>query len=117
MDVQLCVATPVGSIYQTEVVVRNCYIILQDRVLPADLVLLEIQGYDVILGMDWLAKHKATIDYERKLLTLVTPDGEKLEYKGTNPKQAILIISTTRASKMLKKGCPAYLCAVEVVET
>jgi len=49
----------------------------------------------VILGMDWLAKYKATIDCGRKLVTLVTSKGEKLEYKGTNHKQAIPIISAT----------------------
>ena len=50
--------------------------------------LLEIQGYDVILGMDWLAKHKATIDCEQKLLTLITLEGGKLVHRLTNPKQA-----------------------------
>ena len=64
MDVQLCVATIVGSIYQTEVVVINCLMTIHDRVFHADLVLLEIQGCDVILGMDWLAKHKTTTDWE-----------------------------------------------------
>ena len=38
-------------------------------------------------------------------------------YKGTNPKLAIPIISATRAVKMLKKGCHAYLCTVEAVKT
>jgi len=71
----------------------------------------------VILGMDWLAKHKETIDCEQKLLTLVIPEGEGLLYRGTNPMQAILIITITRAFRMVKKGCLAYLCAVEVVET
>ena len=79
--------------------------------------LLKIQGYDVILGMDWLVKHKATIDYERKLLTSVTPEGEKLVYKRNNYKQTIPIISATRACRMLKKGCPTYLWAVEIAET
>jgi len=46
MDVQLCIDTPVGSIYQIESVVRNYPITIHDRVFPADLVLLEIQGYD-----------------------------------------------------------------------
>ena len=68
MDVELCV---VGLIYQTEAVVR-CPITIQDKVFLANLGPLEIQGYDVILRMDWLAKHKAAIDCERKLLTLVT---------------------------------------------
>jgi len=52
MDVQLCVTTPVGSTDQSELVVRNCPIVIQEKVFPADLVLLGIQGYDVILGMD-----------------------------------------------------------------
>jgi len=52
MDVQLCVSTPVGSIYQTEAVVKDSPITIHDKVFPADLVLQEIQGYDVILGMD-----------------------------------------------------------------
>jgi len=42
MDAQLCVATPVGSIYQTEVVVMNYPITIHNKVFPADLLLLEI---------------------------------------------------------------------------
>ena len=38
-------------------------------------------------------------------------------YRGTHPKQAIPIISSTQAYRMLKIGCPAYLCVVEVAET
>jgi len=57
----------------------------------------------VILGMDWLAKHKTTIDYESKLLTLVTLEGEKFVYKGNNHKLATPIISVTLAFRMLKK--------------
>jgi len=52
MDMHLCVPTPIGSMYQTDLVVRNCTITIQDRVFFADLVVLHIQGYDVILGMD-----------------------------------------------------------------
>ena len=117
MDVQLCVTTPVGSVYQAELVFKNCPVVIQNRIFPTDLVLLEIQGYDVILGMDRLTKHKATIDCEQKVLTLVTPEGERLVHKGVNSKLAIPLISATRAYKFLKKGCPAYLCAVEAVET
>jgi len=38
----------------------------------------------MILGMDWLDKHKVTIECERKLLILAAPEGEKLVYKGSN---------------------------------
>jgi len=56
---------------------------------------LEIQGYNVILGMDWLAKHKATIDCEKKLLTLTTPKGENLEYQGSNLQKTTPVIQLT----------------------
>ena len=69
---QLCVTNLVGLIYQIEAVVRDYPITIHDRVFLVDLVLLEIQEYDVILGMGWLVKHKETIDCERKLLTLAT---------------------------------------------
>ena len=74
-------------------------------------------GYDVILGMDWLARHTISIDCEQKLLTLVTPKRGKLLYMATKHKHAIPIIFATRAFSMAKKGCLAYLCAVEVAKT
>jgi hypothetical protein len=41
---------------------------------------LESKGIDVILGMDWLSKHKVLIDCARKLVMLTTPDGKELEF-------------------------------------
>jgi hypothetical protein len=41
---------------------------------------LESKGIDVILGMDWLCKHKMLIDCAKKSVKLTTPDGKELEY-------------------------------------
>ena len=41
-EVQLCVTTPVGSLYQTDLIAQNCSITIQDRLFFADLVLLAI---------------------------------------------------------------------------
>ena len=41
----------------------------------ANLVILPMISYDIILRMDWLVKHLATIDYTRKQVTL-RPWGE-----------------------------------------
>jgi len=56
MDMHLCVSTLIGSKYQTDLLVRNYTITIQDRVFITDLVVLGVQGYDIILGMDWLTK-------------------------------------------------------------
>jgi hypothetical protein len=46
----------------------------------ANLIVLESKGIDVILGMDWLSKHKMLIDCARKFVKLTTPDGKELEF-------------------------------------
>jgi hypothetical protein len=41
---------------------------------------LESKGIDVILGMDWLGKHKVLIDCAKKYVKLTTLDGKGLEF-------------------------------------
>jgi hypothetical protein len=41
---------------------------------------LESKGIDVILGMDWLGKHKVLIDCAKKSVKLITLDGKELEF-------------------------------------
>jgi hypothetical protein len=53
----LVVTTPVGKTTVCKHVVCECPISICGRVLPANLVVLPMFNYDVILGMDWLARH------------------------------------------------------------
>jgi hypothetical protein len=45
-----------------------------------NLIVLESKGIDVILGMDWLSKHKVLIDCAKKSVKLTTTDGKELEF-------------------------------------
>jgi hypothetical protein len=45
-----------------------------------NLIVLESKGINVILGMDWLSKHKVLIDYSKMSIKLTTPEGKELEY-------------------------------------
>jgi hypothetical protein len=45
-----------------------------------NLIVLESKGIDVILGMDWLSKHKVLIDCTKKSVKLTTSDGKELEF-------------------------------------
>ena len=51
----LSVATPLSEELETSVFFPSCPVLVEERELPADLVLLDVIGFDVILGMDWLA--------------------------------------------------------------
>jgi hypothetical protein len=46
----------------------------------ANLIVLESRGIDVILGMNWLSKHKVLIDCTKKSVKLTTPDGKELKF-------------------------------------
>jgi hypothetical protein len=46
----------------------------------ANLIVLELKGIDVILGMDWLSKHKVLINCTKKSVKLTTPEGKGMEF-------------------------------------
>jgi hypothetical protein len=45
-----------------------------------NLIVLESKGIDIILGIDWLGKHKVLIDCTKKSVKLTTLDGKELEF-------------------------------------
>jgi hypothetical protein len=46
----------------------------------ANLIVLESKSIDVILGMDWLSKHKVLLDCAEKSIKLTTPEGKEMEF-------------------------------------
>ena len=50
------------------------------HVFPTDLIILESQGLDVILGMDWLSMYGGNIDCASKTILLTTPEGRRIKY-------------------------------------
>ena len=51
----LSVATPLSEELETNVFFSSFPVLVKGKELPADLVLLDVIGFDVILRMDWLA--------------------------------------------------------------
>ena len=104
MDIQLYVNTALGFVCHTNIIFKNCAINVEGRILSVDLVQVEIEGWDIISGMDWLAKYKVTIDSEKKLITFSAPEGERVEFKGNGYQRTIPTIYVMEALTMLKKG-------------
>jgi hypothetical protein len=50
----------------------------------ASLIVLESNGIDVILGMDWLSMHKGMINCAKKAVRLTTSSGKEMEYVAEN---------------------------------
>ncbi|XP_027124256.1 uncharacterized protein [Coffea arabica] len=68
------VSTPTGDHRLiTSIVYKDCEVWVGERKLLGDLISLSIKGYDVILGMDWLARYNAQLDCKRKVVEFRIP--------------------------------------------
>ncbi|XP_027124343.1 uncharacterized protein LOC113769317 [Coffea eugenioides] len=104
------VRTPMGNKNViTSLAYKNCEFWIGERKMLVDLISLDIQGYDVIIGMDFLGHHHAKLDCRAKVVEFCIP-GEatlRLDVKGRLASSAM--ISGIRARKMLSKGAQGFL--------
>ena len=108
MAIPLSVATPLSESFDSDVYLQNCPVLIENRELLADLVLLDVLEFDVILGMDWLSKHYATVDCRRKEVIFRIPNVEEFKIVGDKSSAPQNLISAIIAKKMLRKGCQGY---------
>ena len=63
-------------------VVRDSRILIGGQEFPADLVALDMRDFDVVLGMDWLSRHRATLDCYKKEVKLHRPGKLEVKFMG-----------------------------------
>jgi hypothetical protein len=80
--------------------------------LRADLMPLALDDFDLILGMDWLSRHRARVDCFTKTVNLQDVSGKRVVFRGERRVIPNSIISVMTAGKLIRKGCPAWLSHV-----
>lgn len=85
---------------------------MDDQELYADLIILEMYDYEVILGMDWLSKYNATINCKKKMVTFNPSERDQFKFIGNPPNDIISTISAIQARRMLEVGCIGYFGSV-----
>ncbi|KAA0059506.1 uncharacterized protein E6C27_scaffold518G00110 [Cucumis melo var. makuwa] len=78
----LAIYTPVGDVLLVNEVLRNCEVLVEGISLLVDLLPLELQRLDVILGMDFLFDHYASMDCHRKEVVFRKPGFAEVVFKG-----------------------------------
>ena len=79
---KLVVTTSLGEQILRTSIFKGCEILIEDVVLKANLIPLEMYDFDVILGMDWLSTHRASMDCFTKNIVFKEPRYLELEFKG-----------------------------------
>ena len=62
LDSTLLVDTLIGGMVPLNIVCRGCVLMIADRRIEADLIVMDISGFNIILSMDWLSSNRAIID-------------------------------------------------------
>ena len=109
---RMVVSVPNGDTMISERIVPGSRLVIQNKDFPADLIVLGIHDFDIVLGMDWLSKHRATLDCYKKEVRLVRPEEPGVIFRGIRREIALSLINVMTASKMLRKGCQGYLAFV-----
>ena len=78
----LLIESPIGTNSRVDRIRKGCVITLANIALKVDLRILDMTGYDVILGMDWLMVYRALIDYHRHRIIFCLPNGFKICFVG-----------------------------------
>ncbi|GKB37683.1 putative reverse transcriptase domain-containing protein, partial [Tanacetum coccineum] len=113
LDTSYAVELVDGRILETNLVLRGCTLGLLGHPFDIDLMVIELGSFDVIIGMDWLAKYHALIVCDEKVVHIPYGD-EVLIIQGNNYDggSKLNIISCTRTQKYIQKGCQVYLAQV-----
>ncbi|GJY41377.1 putative reverse transcriptase domain-containing protein [Tanacetum coccineum] len=104
-----------GRIIWVNTLIRGCTLNFLNHPFNIDLMPIEMGSFDVIIGMDWLAKYHVVIVCDKKLVRV--PFGNEIltfhgEGNNNGHESRLNIISSTKTQKYLMKGCPIFLAHV-----
>jgi hypothetical protein len=84
-----------------------------DRVLPANLAMFRMLGFDIILGMDWLSKYYANIDCRKKEVIFRSPSEEEFKLCGSQVRATSPLLSAIQARQSIRCGAQAFLAYIK----
>ncbi|KAI3821411.1 hypothetical protein L1987_08979 [Smallanthus sonchifolius] len=106
------VQTAIGKNSVVIQVTDDCMVEIEGHKFPSKLYLLTLGGFDVVLGMDWLAANEAQIICKRKMIHLKATDGSPITVYGDWNSTMPNVISMIKAESYMRRGCEAYLAYV-----
>src|SRR5277367_1436910 len=69
---------------------------------------LPLGSYDLLIGMDWLEKHKVILNCYDKTFSCIDEKGNKVIVKGIARKIKVREISALQMKRAVSKGCKVF---------
>ena len=93
MAYDIHVTSPLGH-SRVNRVYKNYPLVLHDKEFSVDLIALHFHKFDLILGMDWLSKHRAIVDCDKKIVLLKCSDLSEVTVQGIRSESVSNVIIT-----------------------
>ncbi|GJW81091.1 reverse transcriptase domain-containing protein [Tanacetum coccineum] len=112
LDTNYSVELADGKSLTTNTILRGCTLNLQNHLFKIDLLPIELGSFDVIVGMDWMAEHRAEVVCYEKYIRV--PYGNDMliiqgERSGIKSESRLEVISSIRTQKYIDQGCQVFL--------
>ncbi|GJR99246.1 reverse transcriptase domain-containing protein [Tanacetum coccineum] len=112
LDTNYSVELADGKSLTTNTILRGCTLNLQNHLFKIDLLPIELGSFDVIVGMDWMAEHRAEVVCYEKYIRV--PYGNDMlivqgERSGVKNESRLEVISSIRTQGYIDKGCQVFL--------
>ncbi|GJW07692.1 putative reverse transcriptase domain-containing protein [Tanacetum coccineum] len=88
-----------GQLVEIDKVIRDCKLEIEGHTFDIDLIPFVHGSFDVIVGMDWLSRHKAEIVCHEKVVRIPLPHGEILRVLGEKPKEKVRYLLSAKTEE------------------
>eukprot|EP00253_Pinus_taeda_P015342 PITA_15342 len=92
--------------------INDCPFVIADQPVTADLNILPVGSYDILIGMDWLEKHWSLVDCKTKVIYYRDQQGNRKEMQGIKQPVQVRLITANQLIKCIRKGCQVYAIQV-----
>ncbi|GKA99937.1 putative reverse transcriptase domain-containing protein [Tanacetum coccineum] len=80
-------------------VIRDCKLEIEGHTFDIDLIPFEHESFDVIIGMDWLSRHRAEIVCHERVVRIPLPHGEMLRVYKERPEEKVKHLMSAKAEE------------------
>ncbi|XP_073273297.1 uncharacterized protein [Primulina huaijiensis] len=92
--------------------VKEVELKLQKNVVRADLIVLPMLEFDIILGTDGLTLNRASIDFWQRSVSIRPPNGKSFIFEAVKSRQIPHIIFCICARKLMRRGYRGFLSSL-----
>ncbi|GJT84118.1 putative reverse transcriptase domain-containing protein [Tanacetum coccineum] len=92
-----------GQLLEINKVIQGFKLEIEGHTFDINLISFRHGSFDVILGMDWLSKHKAEIIFHEKVVRILLLHGEMLRVLGERPEEKVRQLKSAKAKEQKLK--------------